>query len=406
MRPAAQASALGALAWRDLLHNPLSTLCLALSAAIALAPVLLLFGLNYGFVHGLIAELREDPRTRELRPAGQYAFDADWFATLRADPRVGFVLPRTRYLASTTRLRSDAPGVHDAELIPTAPGDPLTPPGTVLAGPGDVALSASLAAAASLETGDPLTLIFSRRGAEGAERARLEARVIAVLERGAYQRDAVFADPALVDAAERWREGEAVPAFGAEWAQGSAPGPRASHASFRLFARDVRDVPPLRDAMIAMGVDVRTEEAAISRALAIEAGLGWVFAVILALSGIGVLLTLGFQLAAATAEKAAELSVLRLLGMTGAALAAIPMIQGALIGMAAAAIAAFAVLISQPIVNERLSGLAGFDGPLSRLSLAHAAAAVAAMGFAGAVSGAAAGRRAARLEPAEGLRHD
>lgn len=398
---------LTSIAWRDLAHNPLSTICLILGAAIALSPVLLLFGLNYGFVNRLIEQLREDPRTRELRPVGQYELTQDWFEERALDPRVGFILPRTRYLASTTRLRSpNARGVHDAELIPTAAGDPLLPGDISLAGVNQIAISASTAANTSAASGDELTLIFTRRTEEGRQSVRLKATVIAVLDRSAYQREAVFAVPDLVDKAERWREGEAVPSMGERWAEGADPKPRSSYASFRMFAKDVRDVPALRDAMIGMRIDVRTEEAAISRALAIERGLGWVFVVILALSASGVLLTLGFQLAASIAEKASELSILRMMGMESLQLMSIPVIQGSIIGAAGASVAALSVLLSQPLINDRLAGIAGLDGPLSELLVEHALIAVLAMAVAGALAGGFAGRQAAKLEPSEGLRRD
>jgi len=394
---------LTSIAWRDLVHNPLSTICLVLGAAIALSPVLLLFGLNYGFVNRLIEQLREDPRTRELRPVGQYELSIDWFAERSLDPRVGFVLPRTRYLASTTQLRSpNARGIHDAELIPTAVGDPLIPKDISISGIDKIAVSASTAANTSVSNGDELTLMFSRRTAEGRQSVRLKATVVTVLDRSAYQRDAVFALPELVDHAERWREGEAVPSMGKRWAEGTDPKPRTSYASFRMFAKDVRDVPSLRDAMIDMSIDVRTEEAAISRALAIEKGLGWVFIVILALSASGVLLTLGFQLAASIAEKASELAILRMMGMESVQLMAIPVIQGSIVGAAGASVAALAVLISQPVINDRLAGIAGLDGPLSELLVEHALVAILAMAFAGALAGGVAGRQAA----SEGLRRD
>ena len=198
---------LASIAWRDLVHNPLSSICLIFGAAIALSPVLLLFGLNYGFVNGLIDELRKDPRTRELRPVGQYELKQEWFDTFKADERVAFVLPRTRYLASTTRLRSpNAPGLHDAELLPTASGDPLLPDGIELQGLTEVAISASTAANTATGVGDDLTLVFARRTSGGRESATLQAKVRAVLDRSAYQREAVFGNRDLLDKAERWPE--------------------------------------------------------------------------------------------------------------------------------------------------------------------------------------------------------
>ncbi|WP_157982178.1 hypothetical protein [Oceanicella sp. SM1341] len=390
-----------ALACRDLAHGWLSTACLALGAMIAMAPLLLLFGLNHGFVSGLIAQLREDPRTRELTPVGQYTLDAAWFERLQADPRTGFLLPRTRYLASSAVLRAaTAEGVAEVELVPTAAGDPLLPPALAVTTPGEAVLSASAAAALGLAPGDAVSFVFTRRVGSARESFRHEARVLHVLDRGLAQRDTALIHPRLLDAVERWREGGPPPDLAA------APEPGRSWASFRLFARDVRDVPALRDALVSQGMDVRTEAADIARALAIETGLGWVFSVILVLTTAGVMLTLGFQLAAATAEKSGELSLLRMLGAAGAELQLFPMVQGALLAGAGALAAGLAVLAAQGQVNARLAGIAGFDGPMSLLTPGHVAAATALALLGGAVSGAVAGRHAARLEPSEGLRRD
>ncbi|MEC9434750.1 MAG: FtsX-like permease family protein [Pseudomonadota bacterium] len=398
-------SLIARLAWRDLTHSWGASLCLALAAAVALVPVLLLFGLNYGFVSGLIEDLRRDPLTRELRPVGQYALDADWFAARRDDPRVDFVLPRTRYLASSAEMRAaGAPGLTDVELIPSAPGDPLLGGGAAPDGAATVALTLRAAQAAKVAVGDAVELVVVRRVGERRERETLRLTVTGLIESSAYPRAAVFASSLLVDEVERWREGGEAPTFG--WAGDPDRAGRRTWASFRLYARDVRDVPAMRAELLARNMDVRTEAEAISRALAIERGLGAVFLAILALASGGVLLTLGFQLAAATAEKRGDLAILRMLGLESLELGAIPMVQGGMIAGSAAAAAGLAVLAAQPLVNLRLAGLGGFDGPMSRLEPWHALAATLAMAAAGAAAGVAAGRQAIRAETSEGLRHD
>lgn len=393
------------VAWRDLVHGWRAAACLIAAAAIALAPVLLLFGLNYGFVNGLIDQLRKDPRTRELRPIGQYELTAAWFAERAADPRIGFILPRTRYLASSARIRpAEGAGVAEAELIPTAPGDPLAPPGAAVEGLGEAYVSASVAAKMELAPGDGARLIVTRQVGGRREREEASLTIVGVVDRGLHQRDSIFISPDLLEAVERWREGAAVPALG--WEGEARDAARISYAGFRMFARDVRDVPALQAELVAASIDARTEADAIRRALAIESGLTWLFVVILALSSGGVLLTLGFQLAAAISEKSSEFATLRMLGMLRYEVALVPMAQGAMIAAAGAALASIVVLAAQPAVNARLGAIAGFDGPVSLLGPAHAAIAIAAMAAAGALTGVVAGRRAADLEPAEGLRRD
>lgn len=390
------------LAARDLAHGWRSTSCLVLGVAIALAPLLLLYGLNFGFVSGLIAQLRQDPRTRELRPVGQYEFDAAWFEALQADERVGFLLPRTRYLASSATLRAeDFPGVLEVELIPTRAGDPLLPEGGAPQTPRHVVLSASTAATSSVGAGDEIVLQIFRLVGEKRESVRSRFTVAGVLGRGLLERDAVFVSPAFVEAAERWIEGE-----GWGWPDDVASGDRSSYASFRLFARDVRDVPSLRDDLVEQGIDVRTRAESIANALAIEKGLGWVFLVVTVLASTGFLLTLGLHLAASVIDKAKELSILRLLGLRSYEISLLPMLQGSMIAAGGASVAGLAVMASQSLVNDRLAGLAGFSGDLSQLQWSHVLVGIAASCLAGALAAAVAGVQASHLEPAEGLRRE
>ena len=393
------------VALSDLAHGWRSTLCLVAGVAVALAPLLLLYGLNFGFVTGLIEQLRADPRTREIRPVGQYELDAAWFEALQSREDVAFLLPRTRYLASQTVVRGDGrAGPVDAELVPSGAGDPLVATGRPPESVSEVVLTRSLAQAVAREPGDAVELQIIRRVGEERQSVRHEVTVVGVVPRALFERDAVLAAPGLLDAVERWREGQAVPLLG--WPGVEAAAERRSFASFRMYARDVRDVPALRDLLVADGLDVRTRGESIDTALAIERGLGWVFLIVAALASAGFLLTMGLHLAAMIVEKARELSVMRVLGMTGGELSAIPTLQGAVIAGSGALAAGLAVKLAQAPINHRLDGLAGFTGDLSRLQWDHVLVALIVSVAAGALAGSVAGWRAARLEPTEGLRRD
>ena len=95
--------------------------------AAVLLPLLVLFGLKYGIVASLLAPLTEDPRYRQILPAGAGRFEADWFEAVAARPDVAFVIPSTRSIAATLRVHRPASRVGrilDLELVPSAPGDP------------------------------------------------------------------------------------------------------------------------------------------------------------------------------------------------------------------------------------------------------------------------------------------
>lgn len=397
------------VALRDLAHGWRAAGCLALAVAVALLPVLMLGGLRQGVVDTLIDRLRLDPRVLEIRLSRDLSLSPHWFALTRQDARVGFLLPRARYLASSVRMRGpDARDLLEPRLVPTAPGDPLLAGLAIPVGLDQAVLTERLSIASGAGPGDAVTLTVLRQVGERRESVQAVVRVIDVLPRDMLQADDLFVDPALESAIERWREGFAVPALG--WpgteARGSADPSVESFASFRLYARDIRDVPALRDDLLREGLDVTTRAEEIEMALAVESGLGWVFSAVTLFVTAGFVLTLGLHLAAGVLEKAREYALLRLVGFRAPVVAAIPACQGAVIAGAGAAMAGAAAMLAQPHVNARLEGLAGLEGPMMALAPGQVLGATALAALAGAVSGIVAGWRAARLQIAEGLRHD
>ncbi|WP_112313091.1 FtsX-like permease family protein [Pseudogemmobacter bohemicus] len=399
---------LSGLALRDLLHGWPSTLCLVVAVAVALVPVLLLGGLSQGVVENTLSRLRSDPRILELKLANDQQIPQDWFDRLALDGRVGFLLPRARYLAASVRLRGEeSRGIAEPRLIPTAPGDPLLAALPVPAGLSETVLTERIAQELEVGAGTEVEVIIQRQVGESREAARHKLKVLAVLPRDLMQSDDIFVDRAFETAVERWREGYAVPELGWEAVPGRGlDAPARTFASFRLYARDIRDVPGLRDGLMAEGFDVTTRAEEIEAALALEAGIGWVFSVIGSFTVLGFALTLGLHLAAAAMEKAREISLLRLMGFGTGSVAALPSLQGAMIALAGAVLAAGGVLAAQPFVNHALAGIGGLQGEIMALTPLLAALAVLIACGAGMLSGCVAGWRIARMQIAEGLRHD
>lgn len=396
------------LALRDLLHGWRSSLCLIFAVAVALLPILLLGGLGLGVVNNLVDRLRSDPRILEIRLARDLQIDAGWFDETATDPRVGFLLPRARYLASSVRMRGPDPReLTEPRLLPTAAGDPLLAGRPVPEGVTQVLLTERLAVVTGAKPGDDVTLMVSRQVGQDRENRSLQVRVIGVVPRDILQSDDIFVDRALETAIERWREGFAVPELDWPGARGDqADASHRSYASFRLYARDIRDVPGLRDDLLAQGFDVATRAEDIETALAVESGIGWVFSLVTVFSVLGFVLTLGLHLAAGVMEKARELSLLRLLGFQAGAVALLPSLQGAMIATGGAALAGTGAWLVQPLVNDRLAGLGGLSGPMMALAPHHLLWAGLLSLAAGALAGCVAGWRAGRMQIAEGLRHD
>ena len=397
------------IAAKDLRHGWQATICLIVAVAVALLPLLVLYGLKSGVVTNLIDELNSDPRVREVRLSSDQILSQDWFGDLANDARVGFILPRARYLAASARLRGPSSRrALDSRIVPTTAGDPYLEGLAVPTGLGEAVLTERASLETGVETGGIVNVLIGRIVDNEQKGMKLDMTVIGVIPRGRLQTDDIFLASEVEQNVEHWREGFAVPEYG--W-----PGVRENrvsnaneeqYASFRLFADSIRDVPGLRDRLLKDGLDVETRSSEIERTLAIEAGLGWVFVAITGLSAAGFLLTLGLHLAASVVEKARELSLLRLLGLQSIEMSLIPSVQGIIIAFIGSGIAGIMALAAQPMMNRSLAGLAGLLGDVSRLTVGDVAVAVLAASVVGAVAGSFAGSRAAALEPTKGLRRD
>ncbi|MEE4330351.1 MAG: lipoprotein ABC transporter permease, partial [Wenzhouxiangella sp.] len=116
------------LALRDFGHERIMSACFVLALSAVLLPLLVLFGLKFGIIGNLLEPLQEDPRFREIRPVGSGSFDAAWFDAMAAREDVEFIVPKTRSIAATMRLRdadSAVGRIIPVELIPSADGDPV-----------------------------------------------------------------------------------------------------------------------------------------------------------------------------------------------------------------------------------------------------------------------------------------
>src|SRR3954467_13413815 len=81
------------LAVADLHHEWVLTLCMTLTVAAVLAPLLLLLGLKHGTIETLRARLVEDPVYREIKPNQTMNLPPQWFDEWRQRPGVAFLLP-------------------------------------------------------------------------------------------------------------------------------------------------------------------------------------------------------------------------------------------------------------------------------------------------------------------------
>ena len=390
-----------ALAWADLRAEWLLALCTVLSLAAVLAPLVILAGLRAGVVQGLREALLEDPHAREITTAANRSFGADLLERLRARPDVLFLAPRTRTLAATLLLEvPDRPGAGvRVELIPTAPGDPLLA-GLEPSATDAVVLSAAAGARLRAVAGQPLVGRLARIVAGRRESVALDLHVAGIATPAAFLREAAFVALPLAVLVEDFQDSQAGPPGRLD---ALPPVTRADYAGFRLYARRLEDVPALDASLQADGIDVVSRAGDVAGLLRVDRNLALLFGVVAGLGGVGFLVSLGAGLWANVERKRVPLAQLRFLGLRARSLRVFPMAQAGALAVVGTLLALLTAVLAAQVINRAFAGTLALDRPLCLITPALAGITMA-LTVLGAVSvAAAAGTRAARVEPWEGV---
>ena len=394
------------LACKDYWHEFLLSACAVLGLAAVLTPLLVLYGVKFGVVQTLTERLRNDPRNLEISPVISGRYTPEYLAKLAAHPDVAFVLPRTRSIAATMDLSTnngDARSVLVASLEPTAEGDPLLlrfgaavptmpqSPDTEAIG---VTLSSSAAEKLHLKQGDTLNGKVERRFQGKVQTARVALRVAAVLPLAAQQKDVAYVPLPLMEATEDYRDGRAVPELGAQngWTGEPRPQGERVYPGFRLYARGLDHVMPLREAFAAQKLDVYTHAEEIEQVTALARALNLIFALICAATAIGFLASTASSVLAGIKRKERVLGLLRLHGFTTGKLMLFPLVASGVYGVAAFAI------------NKLFSASVTGMEQVCLLLPEHFALAFAAVSGLALLAALAPALRAARVEPSEVIR--
>lgn len=391
------------LATRDYGHEWQMSGCFVLALAAVLGPMLVLFGLKFGIVGGMLDELIENPANREIRPIGSGRFDQGWFDDMHRRSDVAFLVPRTRSIAATIELSSAGAGrIVRAELIPSGRGDPLLPAdGPIPEGMQGIVLSPLAAEKLGVSEGDELRGSVTRQFGGRKQRVHLPLQVAGIAPPAAFGRDGAFADVALVEALEDYRDGRAVPAMG--WA-GETRDAERSYPGFRLYATSIYDVANLSSDLIGQGIDIRTKAGDIQLVMRMDRNLSAIYWAIAIIGLVGFSLSLGASLWANVDRKRKELSVLRLVGFRTGDIVWFPVTQAfytALFGWLLAAGIFFAAAYG---INQMLAEQLATDQEVCVLLPQHFAMALVLTVGAAVLAAALAGWRSARIEPSDGLR--
>lgn len=395
------------LALADLRHDWLVSLCMITSLVAVIAPMLLLFGLKYGVVSALQEQLLNDPRNLEIRMLSSGSYDDAWVAALADRPEAGFVLGLTRSLnAQADLLRSGTQFIEGAEVLPTAEGDPL------LAGvdPGSLArsaavLSAQAAARLGVQAGDEVRMRISRRLDGRSQQVMLTLKVHAVLSSEAYARLAAFVHPDVLRDMEWYRDGYAVAALGADADYGQPLAEaRRNYAKARVYARDMDSVETLERTLNEMRIETSSRLADIRNVQAIDRLLSTVFAVIAGTAVLGCMASLAGAFLANVRRKRREISILRLVGLSGSSISVYMVMQAMVLTAIAFVVGLVVYAVGSGIFNQLLGQSAQTGGYACQIMPVHAFTALAAtlvMATAASMLGAASARR---IQPAESLR--
>jgi len=396
----------GRLAFDDYRHEWVISSCAVLAMSAVLIPLLVLFGLKYGIITNLLDPLIENPRYREVAPIGSGNYGPEWFTEMRARDDVAFVVPRTRSLAASIRLRavdSDVGRIIDIELIPSAEGDPVLDAAT--GSPGgftEVVLAATAAEKLSVGVGDRLEGIVARTRNGRQESERLPITVAGIAPITAFARDGLFVSTALIAAVEDYLDGRAVPALG--WDGAAARPADRSFASFRLYAGAIEDVAGLRLDLLDQGIEVRTSVADIELVERLDRNLSVVYWIIALIAITGYCISFATNVWANVDRKRREFSVLRLTGFRTREIVWFPLLQAGFTAGFGWMLAVAVFLTVQGTLNTLFASTIGGGQPVCRLEVWHLFAALLMTLIAAVIAAVVGGRRVAHLEPSLGLR--
>jgi putative ABC transport system permease protein len=373
-----------------------------LALAAVLGPMLILFGLKFGIIGSMLDNLIQDPRNREIRPIGSGRYDRVWIEQLRNRDEVAFIVPRTRAIAATIELKSDTgKQILPVEMIPTDRGDPLLEQLRTPEGMQQLILSASAARKLKVRPGEEISGSIARRFKGRSERVHVALKVTGIAPAGSFARDGAFVPLYLLEAAEDFRDGHAVPALG--WQGSPAPEGR-TYPSFRLYARSIYDVAPMSQALLKLGIESNTRAADIDIVRSMDRNLSLVFWLIAIIGLAGFSLSLSASLWANVDRKRKELSVLRLVGLRTADIVWFPVIQSVFTALFGWLVACSTFLLVSYAINRMFATQLETGESLCRLLPAHFLIALALTLAAAILAASMAGYRAARIEPSEGLR--
>lgn len=148
------------LAFTKLARTRGTWLCQSLALAAIMAPLLIIFGLKYGLVESMKESLLSNPAALEIVVDGSVSDVPGIMERMEHWSELAFAVPSVGYVYSRVNLAAGHGGEEtEAELVPTADGDPLLlNTGCGIPAEGEAVISANVARQLDIRKGDTLTV--------------------------------------------------------------------------------------------------------------------------------------------------------------------------------------------------------------------------------------------------------
>jgi len=181
---------------------------------------------------------------------------------------------------------------------------------------------------------------------------------------------------------------------------------RRNYAGFRLYAKSLDDVEPLKKYFEDQGISVSTQAERIHDVKMLDRYMGIIFWLIAIVGVIGGTATLSASLYSSVERKRRELSILRLLGLSKTALFRFPVYQGSAIAIGGVFTALLFFLLMAWVINYLFKAYLGKAESFCRLTTSHI---ILVFGFiisVAIISSTIAAFKATQADPAEAMRDE
>lgn len=383
------------LAYKDLRHDWLMTLCQVAAIGSILAPLLLLFSLRYGILQELENKLTNDPKVLSLTLDTSYRLNADFFNDLVQTPEVNFLVPEVTALSALVDLKFPG-GVNKVSVIPTAIGDPVVSGSLIEESPitqskfepkvlaqdsskldprfwtsslqmDELFISEGIATARNLKVGDQVQIVVSRILSGKRESSKVSFTVKGIVKERYVNKDSIFVSLNTLCALDDYRSGYNPPLFSDHSRLKTT---ERYFAKFRLYAKDLDSVIALYYKLVKDNFNVSSKVHEIENVKAIDRVLNFVFLTIASVSGIGgSIAMIGLILSSLKARKR-NFVLLRLLGQSNSDITLLVCLEDFLIACSGFVLAFVLYSIGSNIFNQYFEALLN-ESKISKLSIEH-----------------------------------